>query len=389
MLSEVAEVNPSTPPSVRQHAVGATVPFLAMSALSENGGAHYDETRPLGEVLKGYTYFERGDVLLAKITPCFENGKAAHVLDLPYDFGFGSTEFHILRPGTDIDGRYLFHAVWNRGFRALGSQNMTGTAGQKRLPADFLCRCRIPVPSVFEQRRTTAMLDKADAIRRKRRESIKLLDDFLRSAFLEMFGDPVRNPKGWPVGRLGDLAVIRRGASPRPIEQYLGGTIPWIKIGDATQSADLYVARTAEYVTGAGAKRSVYLEPGSIIVANSGVSLGFARILSIAGCIHDGWLSVEKLPDMVSRMYFVSFINQMTDHLRKSAPKGTQPNLNIGILSAQAMPLPPLALQNRYEVLLLKHARLAASFRSAGATTQHLFDSLAQQAFSGELSGDE
>ncbi len=101
----------------------------------------------------------------------------------------------MLRPGKDVDAKYLFYQLWNPVFRFVGEKNMTGTAGQKRVPVDFLRRYEIPLPPLPEQKRIAAILDKADAIRRKRQQAIKLADEFLRATFLDIFGDPVTNPK--------------------------------------------------------------------------------------------------------------------------------------------------------------------------------------------------
>jgi type I restriction enzyme S subunit len=166
-LGEIVTLNPTMPRALRSSAPTVFVPFLPMAAVSEDGFARFGERRNLGSVLTGFTYFERGDVLLAKITPCFENGKAAYLGDLPDNFGFGSTEFHVLRPGPEIDAGYLFHAVWNPTFRGSARGHMTGTAGQKRLPADYLRRHRIVLPTLDEQRRITRILDKAVALRRR------------------------------------------------------------------------------------------------------------------------------------------------------------------------------------------------------------------------------
>ncbi|NEO67620.1 MAG: restriction endonuclease subunit S, partial [Moorea sp. SIO4G2] len=149
----------------------------------------------------------------------------------------------------------------------------------------------VPLPPLEEQKRIAAILDKADSIRRKRKDAIALTEELLRSTFLDMFGDPVTNPKGWEKKPLGSLCRIVRGGSPRPINEYLGGTIPWIKIGDATAGDEIYIDKTVEAIKKEGIKKSRYLEPGSLVFANCGVSLGFVRIIKIGGCIHDGWLA--------------------------------------------------------------------------------------------------
>jgi len=194
-ISEVAEVNPSFPRSSNL-ATDSLVSFLPMAAVSESGKILSHVERPFDEVSKGYTYFAEGDVLMAKITPCMENGKATFVHKLKHPAGFGSTEFHVLRPGSDIDGKYLFYMIWNPLFRKVAGRNMTGTAGQKRVPSSFLKDFKIPLPPLPEQKRIAAILDKADSIRRKRQEAVRMTEELLRSVFLDMFGDPVTNPKG-------------------------------------------------------------------------------------------------------------------------------------------------------------------------------------------------
>lgn len=143
-IQEVAVINPrSVIPSISDDTL---VTFLPMASVSENGCISYQEERAFGDVCKGYTCFKEGDILLAKITPCMENGKAALVSNLTNRIGFGSTEFHVLRPGDKIDGRYLFYMIWNPFFRQFARENMTGSAGQKRVPAESVKRYKIPLP---------------------------------------------------------------------------------------------------------------------------------------------------------------------------------------------------------------------------------------------------
>jgi len=168
----------------------------------------------------------------------------------------------------------------------------------------------IELPPHPVQRRIAGILDQADRLRRMRRYALELSDQFLPALFLRMFGDPASNPKGWPKKLLGKTMTIRRGASPRPIEAYLGGTVPWIKIGDSTEDS-IYVERTAERVTEEGAAKSVRLKLGALIFANSG-SVGFARILRLEGCIHDGWLAMESYEHDFNVLYLLGMLNHLT-----------------------------------------------------------------------------
>lgn len=185
MLSEVAEVNPSRSPNSCHD---DEVAFIPMAGVSEDGELIASEIRNRFEVSSGYTAFQKGDVLLAKITPCFENGKSCITTGLARDYGFGSTEFHVLRPGPAIAADYLHQLVRSPEFRLHGERRMTGSAGQRRVPAEYLREYAFVLPSLEQQRKIAARLEKADAIRKKRIEALKLLDKLQRSAFLDLFG---------------------------------------------------------------------------------------------------------------------------------------------------------------------------------------------------------
>lgn len=208
-LAAVADINPRMP---RGLADNLGVSFLPMAAVSEAGQIDYHEERTVEQVRKGYTYFRRGDVLIAKITPCFENGKATKTDALDAEHGFGSTEFHVIRGNpSELLSEYAFHLIWNPYFRKEATANMTGSAGQKRVPADFLKRLKIPLPPLEEQRRIAAILDAADALRRRRREALALLDTLPGAIFAEMFGDIAGLPSV-PFGQV--IHDIGNGVSP-------------------------------------------------------------------------------------------------------------------------------------------------------------------------------
>jgi type I restriction enzyme S subunit len=110
------------------------VSFLGMADVSEDGKVSTAHRRKVSEVSNGFTYFENNDVLVAKITPCFENGKGALVSNLVNGRGFGSTEFHVLRAKPQIEPEFLFLLTRTHAFRANGEKHMVGSAGQKRVP---------------------------------------------------------------------------------------------------------------------------------------------------------------------------------------------------------------------------------------------------------------
>ena len=165
---------------------------------------------------------------------------------------------------------------------------------------------------------------------------------------MEMFGDMNVNERGWTIQPLGELCTIVRGGSPRPIEKFLGGDVPWIKIGDATDGESIYLHSTKEHIIREGVSKSRMVKAGSLIFANCGVSLGFARIITFDGCIHDGWLAMEDIDARLDKVFLLQALNQMTEHFRKIAPAGTQPNLNTAIMKAYKQIIPPMKLQKDF-----------------------------------------
>ena len=149
---------------------GEIVTFLPMEKVGEKGLVDYSLKRPISEVKEGFTYFEREDVIIAKITPCFENGKGAYLKSMDTQVGFGSTEFHVLRASQNLIPSYLYFVTATSWFRDLGEASMTGSAGQKRVPQSFISQFGLAFPSVHEQQKivdfievTTGQINEATA----------------------------------------------------------------------------------------------------------------------------------------------------------------------------------------------------------------------------------
>ena len=157
-LGNVASVNPGT--QFTSLAAGSPVTFIRMAALTElTGRFDLNEHRPVETVSKGYTRFLSGDVLFAKITPCMENGKLGVVPPLPFGVGAGSTEFHVLRSSEVLHEQFLFYWLSRKVFREEAEFNMTGTAGQRRVPTDFMASAAIPLPQLETQHRIVNRID--------------------------------------------------------------------------------------------------------------------------------------------------------------------------------------------------------------------------------------
>ena len=218
----------------------------------------------------------------------------------------------------------------------------------KGIRIDTLSNLIVPDILIDEQRKIAAVLDKVSDLIAKRRQQLDKLDELVKAKFVEMFGNININDKGWNIQPLGEFCTIVRGGSPRPIDKYLGGDVPWIKISDATEGESIYLNSTKEHIIREGVSKSRMVKSGSLIFANCGVSLGFARIITFDGCIHDGWLAMEDIDLRLNKIFLLHTLNQMTEHFRKIAPAGTQTNLNTSIMKAYKQIIPPMQLQNEF-----------------------------------------
>jgi len=158
--------------------------FIPMEAVGESGQLVLQE-RPLDSVSSGYTYVEENDVVLAKITPCFENGKAAVVRGLRNKFAFGTTEFIVMRPGTRVEPDYLYYVVYSKNFRENGTNEMRGSAGQKRVTENYVANYEFNLPTIQNQKNVIKLLRKSlldiDNVRDKIQDSVSQLEEYRAS----------------------------------------------------------------------------------------------------------------------------------------------------------------------------------------------------------------
>ena len=250
---------------------------------------------------------------------------------------------HVLKPKAGLDVDYLCYSLMF--YKVDG---MVNGATRQKLTQSAMRKMQIPSRCMEEQKHIVDELNRIIKIKKQHQQEVQLLDELIKARFVEMFGDININDKNWNCEPLGDLCTIVRGGSPRPIEQFLGGDVPWIKIGDATDGDNIYLSSTKEHIIQEGVRKSRLVKTGSLIFANCGVSLGFARIITFDGCIHDGWLAMEDIDERLDKVFLLQALNQMTEHFRAIAPAGTQPNLNTTIMKAYKQVIPPIELQRDF-----------------------------------------
>jgi type I restriction enzyme S subunit len=382
-LVDVAELNPPLADSLND---GEEVAFMPMSAVDAESVSAVDrETRLYSEVSKGYTPFLDGDVLVAKITPCFENGKIAHA-HLTRRYGFGSTEFHVVRPRPGrTDARYLVHFLRQDRIRRQGESRMTGSAGQRRVPESFLAGLSVPAPPLPEQRRIAEILDKADALRAKRRAALAQLDILTQSIFLDMFGDPILNTRGWPKKKLSELGTVERGVSkhrPRNAPELLGGPYPFVQTGDVA-NCDGYIRKFTSTYSEAGLRQSRMWPAGTLCITIA-ANIAKTGVLTFEACFPDSVVGFCAA-DPATVEFVRGWLSFLQASLEDRAPESAQKNINLEILRGLDVPTPERELQRAFTRRIAAVERLKTADRGSLAELDTLFASLQNRAFRGEL----
>lgn len=384
-LGELAEINPR----LSKGAIDSDhlVSFVPMAAVSELSKSIVEtKAKPYGEVSKGYTYFDNGDLIVAKITPCYENGKMALAEGLAHSPAFGSTEFHVIRPGERLLGRFLFHLLQSPAVRVSGKSRMKGAAGQKRVPPDFFKELKVPCPSLPEQKRIAAILDAADALRAKRRETLAQLDTLLQSTFLEMFGDPATNSRGWKIRTIGEFAQVGTGSTPsRKEPNNFNGEIPWVK---STEIDWKEIDGTSESVSELGRKvaRLKLYPKGSVVLAlyGQGKTRGKCGILGVDATINQACCALTA-ENEASNIFLFSYLKQSYSRLRGESRGGNQENLNLSIVRNFPIPAPPFEHRDRFASIVQSAEQQKSRLRAHLDELNTLFASLQARAFAGEL----
>jgi type I restriction enzyme S subunit len=236
----------------------AEVSFIPMGDVSEDGEWRQRQTRKLLEVQSGFTAFREGDVLFAKITPCMENGKGAHVVGLQHGIGFGSTEFHVLRARPGVSSRYVHHLAQSPRLRIAAEAHMIGSAGQQRVQKQFFDRYSIPGLPLAEQDLIAQILDTLDTQIRQTEALIAKLEQIKQGMLTDLL------TRG--IGENGQLRPPPEQA-PHLYKDSPLGRVPreWVleELGDQAHVTVGFVGTTSRFYTTAD-KGVIFLRTGNI-----------------------------------------------------------------------------------------------------------------------------
>ncbi|MAD77063.1 MAG: hypothetical protein CML20_20145 [Rheinheimera sp.] len=326
-LGKLCDINPK---KIKKPENGK-VSFIAMNQLSEEGQLISHLPREYEEVSKGFTSFKDGDVLVAKITPCFENGKGALVHGLTNGVGFGSTEFHVLRAKENTSPEFIYYLTRTKELRVRGENNMQGSAGHRRVTSDYFNAYKVLTPPLPEQRKIAKILsiwDKAIStterlIDNSKKQKKALMQQLLtgKKRLLDDSGKPFEGE--WEEKRLSDLGNISSGGTPSTTKpEYWDGDINWVTPTNITKQDSIYIESTARLVSMDGIKNSsAKLLPKGTLLVCTRATIGEMAIASHEMSTNQGFKNI--VPNENTNIEFVYYLLNFYKHKLISKASGS------------------------------------------------------------------
>lgn len=380
------------------------VSFLPMSGVpTVYLGNIQSEPRKWREVRKGYTPFQNGDTLFAKVTPCFENGKAVAVSGLSNGFGAGSTELFVLRPLGGISPKYLLGLVKTEDFLRRGAINMTGSVGLKRVPKDFVRTYSIPLAPLAEQKviadKLDALLAQVDTLKTRLDAIPAILKRFRQSVLsAAVTGKLTEEWRGKPVDwndvQLGDIASILDPHPSHRTPPEVSNGVPYIGIGDIRDddSIDFENARKISFDVLEEHKQRYNIKSGDFVFGKIG-TLGKSTFLptGVDYTLSANVILIQSDPSRVLPPYLMFFLSSPDTMSRIIDQSSATSQAAFGIKKMRGFTceLPPLPEQTeivrRVESLFAFADQIEARTQEATARVKHLTQSILAKAFRGEL----
>jgi len=379
---------------------GTTVPFLPMEQIpiGRVTVSTYEE-RSADSSTSG-TYIENGDLLVAKITPSFENGKQA-IVDWDRPFGYATTEVIPIQEIKGLsDKRYLFHVLLHPEIRSSLAGKMDGTTGRQRLSKETLGNCIIPVPPLATQHEIAAILGQVQKAIEEQERLLALTSELKRTLLHRLFTQGLRGesqkqteigpvPESWAVCKVGDVAKIQSGGTPSRDNPafWQEGSIPWVKTGEI----DYCVIRdTEEKITPKGLTDSVtrLFPAGTLLMAmyGQGITRGRVALLDIDAATNQACAAIMPHDEKkVSSRFLYYFFEYHYEDLRKLGHGANQRNMNAALIRSFPLVFPSAEEQAEIVASLSALDAKQDSHHRKHATLSDLFRTLLHQLMTGQV----
>lgn len=356
-------LNPSKSEVVHKKFVKCS--FIPMESLKTDSLA-IDDERIIETVYDGYTYFKDGDLLLAKVTPCFENRNIAIANELKNGIGFGSTEIYVIRPNQKIHARFLFYYVQNEQFIQFAKEHMTGAGGLKRIPSDFLINIEFPDISIDEQQKIADFLDKEtakiDTLLKKQKKLIQLLEEKrqaeishavtkglnpnvkMKDSGVEWLGEI---PEHWSIPRIKQIVSIPVTDGPHETPNFVDEGVPFVS-AEAVSKGFLNFDKIRGFITEQqNAIYSLKYSPKKydIYMVKSGATTGVTAIVE-EDKLFNIWspLAVIRCKKNIYHYFVLNFMrsHEFLKAIELNWSFGTQQNIGMGVIENLHIASPPL-----------------------------------------------
>jgi len=396
-LGEVCEIKPPKRLAKGKLSENDLVTFFPMKDLKQFN--HYItpiKTKYLKDVYGGYVYFENNDVLLAKITPCFENGKLGIAKDLKNGIGFGSSEYMVFRPKVGIFSEYIYYFLSLENIRREGKERMTGAVGHKRIPVDYLSNQNLITPPLPEQKRIVAILDKAFAAIVKAKtnaeQNLKNAKELFESYLQGVFEN---KGEGWKEKKWGAVCHFVRGPFGRSLKKSIFVEDGYV-VYEQKHAIHNHFNELRYFIdeNKFNEMKRFEVKPGDIIMSCSGVTLG--RVAVIPENIKKGIINQALLKLTPNKNISVHFLKHwlrskiFQNIIFKHSGGAAIPNVpGVKILKEIIIPLPNIKEQDKMvrniELLLAETKKLETIYQQKIDDLEELKKSILQKAFNGEL----
>ena len=339
---------------------------------------------PKNFVKRSEQFLNEGDILVSTANSWNLVGKCCWVPELQWPATLGGFISALRADTRKIDPRFLYHWLATDITQARVRSCARQTTNIANLSIPQCLEIEISLPLLEEQQRISAILDQADELRGKRQRALDRLSQLGNAIFIEMFGDPVQNPFDLPVRRLGDVGSLDRGVSkhrPRNDPALLGGVHPLIQTGDVA-NADGYIRHFSSTYSDLGLRQSRKWPVGTLCITIA-ANIGKTAILGIEACFPDSVVGFSP-GSSTNAEYVQHWMGRIQKRLEEIAPQSAQKNINLAILRALPIPVPPVDDQKKFALRIQALEAQKESLRRARDEADLLFASLQNHALGGE-----
>jgi type I restriction enzyme S subunit len=352
------------------------------------------------------THFANGDVIFAKVTPCFENGKAAFVTGLPNGIGAGSSEFYVLRPLDEgVSASYIFANIKSHEFMQTGAENMTGAVGLRRVPRKFVEGFKVNLPPKAEQKviadKLDTLLAQVETTKARLDRIPQILKTFRQSVLAAAVSGKLTEKwranneiliHDWIDSNVGKLAIVATGTTPKRTNSgyWENGVIPWLT---STATGNDFIFEAEQFVTDLAVKecRLKVFEAGTLLLAmyGEGKTRGQVTEIKISATCNQACAAIIVDDTLINRDFLKIRLLENYEETRKAAVGGAQPNLNLSKVRDIPVLLPKLVEQTeivrRVEQLFAHADKIEQQVQAAQQRVNKLTQSILAIAFKGEL----